>query len=149
MQEVGTQATGPRSIFARILARIKTAAEEEAWGAANMAAHKRVQFQVCLFDAEIEATIGSSGATHRVVNQVEREIYGITSKNQMRFTKEFPIHLVEFGAWWQAIGVQELWKTIQQHVIHFRYPKMHLVSYISESIRQMGSGNNFTTDSSD
>jgi hypothetical protein len=80
------------------------------------------------------------------VNQLERETYGITSKDQMRFTKEFYICLVKFEVWWHAISVQVLGKTIKQHIIHFGYPKMHLVSHISESIQQMGSGNNFTTD---
>jgi len=67
----------------------------------------------------------------------------------MRLTKEFSIRLVEFEASWQAISVQELWKPIEQGVIHFGYPKMHLVSNISESIRRMGSGDNFTTYSSE
>jgi hypothetical protein len=53
--------------------------------------------------------------------------------------------LIEFKAWWQAIGVQELRKTIKQRVFHFGYPKMYLVSNISESIQRMGSGDNFTT----
>jgi len=78
-----------------------------------------------------------------------REIHGITLKDQMRFTKQFSISLVEFEAWWQGIGVQELWKTIEQLVIHFGYPNMHLVSHISESIRRMGSGDNFTSDISE
>jgi hypothetical protein len=78
------------------------------------------------------------------VNQLESVIYGITSKDQMRFTTEFFIRLVEIEAWWQAIDVQKLRKTIEQRVIHFRYPKMHLVRQISESIWQMGSGDNFT-----
>jgi len=56
LQEVGTKAPGPRSIFAKKLAEMKTAAEEEAYGAVNMTADKRLQFQVCLSDAEIEAT---------------------------------------------------------------------------------------------
>src|SRR5258705_13475975 len=34
-------------------------------------------------------------------------------------------------------------------MIHFGYPKMHLVSHISEAIRRMGSGDNFTTDISE
>jgi len=135
LQEVGTKATRPRSIFAKKLAEMKTAAEEEAYGAVNMTADKHVQFQVCLSDAEIEATTWSISDTERVVNQLEREIYGITLKDQMLFRKEFSICLVEFEAWWQAIGVQELRKTIEQHVIHFGYAKMHLVSHISESIR--------------
>jgi len=84
---------------------MKTAAEEEAYGAVNMTGDKSVQFQVYLSDAEIEATTWSSADTDRVVNQLEREIYVITSKDQMRFTKEFSICLVEFEAWWQAIGV--------------------------------------------
>jgi len=49
--------------------------------------------------------------------------------------KEFSIRLVEFEARWQAVGIPELWKTIEQRVIHFGYPMMHLVSHISESIQ--------------
>jgi len=135
LQEVGTKATGPRSIFAKQLVQMMTAAEEEAYGAVNMTADKRVQFQVCLSDAEIEATTRSISDTDRVVNQLERETYGIPAKDQMRFTKEFSIRLGEFEAWWQAIGVRELRKTIESRLIHFGYPKMHLVSHISESIR--------------
>ena len=59
---------------------------------------------------------------------------------------EFCIHMIEFEAWWETIGVQALQKTIEQRVIHFRYPNMHLVSHISESIQRMGSGDNFTSD---
>jgi len=149
LQEVGTKATGPRSIFAKKLAQMKTAAEEGAYGAVNMTADKRVQFQVCLSDAEIGATTWSIADADRVVNQLEREIYGITSKDQMRFTKEFSICLVEFEAWWQAFDVQEHRKSIEQRVIHFGYPMMHLVSHVSESIPQIGSGDNLTTDISE
>jgi len=63
----------------------------------------------------------------------------------MQFTKGCSILLVEFEARWQAIGIQELQKTIEQRVIHFGYPMIYLVSHISQSIRRMGSGNNFTT----
>jgi hypothetical protein len=100
-----------------------------------MTANKSVQFQVCLSNAEIEATTWSIADMDHVVNQLEREIYGITSKDQMLFPKEFSIRLVEFEAWWQIIGVQEFRKTIEQRVIQFGYPKMHLVSHKSESIR--------------
>jgi len=149
LQEVGTNAAGPRSIFAKTLAQRKTTAEKEAYGAVNMTADKRVQFQVCLSDGEIEATTWSIADMDCNVNQLEREIYGITSKGQMQFTKEFSICLVEVDASWQAIDVQELRKTLQQHVIHFGYPKMHLVSPILESIRRMCSVDNFTTDISE
>jgi len=54
-----------------------------------------------------------------------------------------------FEAWWHAIGVLELWKTIKQHVIHFGYPKMHLRSHISESLQRMGSGAMTSTDISE
>jgi len=56
LQEVGTKATSPRSIFAKQLAVLKTAAENEASGAANMSADKPLQFQIHLSDAETEAT---------------------------------------------------------------------------------------------
>jgi len=148
-QEVRTKATGPRSTFAKKLAQMKTAAEEEVNGAVNMTADKPVEFQVRLSDAETEATTWSMADTVRIVSQLEREIYGITLNEQMWFKKEFSIHFIKFEAWWQAISVQELWKPIEQHVIHFGYAMMHLVSHISESIRRMGSGDNFTTDISE
>jgi hypothetical protein len=132
LQEVGTKATGPRSTFAKKLAQMKTAAEEEVYRAGNMTTDKRAEFQVRLSEAETEATTWSIADTDRIVSQLEREIYGITSNEQMQFKKEFSIRLVEFEAWWQAIGVQEHRKTIAQCVIHFGYPKMHLVSHISE-----------------
>jgi len=149
LQEVGTKATGPRSIFAKKFAPMKTAEEEKAYVAANTTADKHVQFLVCLSDAEIETTTWSITDMDRVVTQLKRENYGITLKDQIRFIKEFSICLVEFEACWQAIGVQELWTTIGQRAIHSRYPKMHLVSHISESIRGMGAGDNYTTDISE
>jgi len=146
LQEVGTKGTGPRSKFAKQLALMKTAAEDEVYGAANMTADKRLQFRIRLSDAETDATTWSLADTERVTNQLEREIYGITSNEQKRLKKEFSIRIIEFEAWWEPIGIQALWRTIEQRVIHFGYPKMHIVSHISVSIRWMGSGDNFTTD---
>jgi hypothetical protein len=85
LQEVGTKATGPRSNFAKELAPKKTAAEDEAYGAANMTANKRLQFWLRLSDAETETTTWSLADTERVTIQMEREIYGITSNEQKRF----------------------------------------------------------------
>ena len=134
MQEVGTKAPGPSSIFSKKLAQINTAAEEEADCAVNLTADKRVKFQVYLSDVEIEPTTWNIADMDRVVNQLVTEIYGITSNNHMQFTKEFGTSLVEFEVWWHPIGIQELQKTIEQHVIYFGYPKMNLVSHISEPI---------------
>jgi len=149
LQEVGTKAIGPRSIFAK-----KTCSNEDCWGkrglwAVNMTADMCVQFQVCLSDVEIEDTPWSIADTNCIVNQLEREICDITSKDQMRFTKEFSIRLVEFEAWWQAIRLQELGKTTEQHVIHFGCPKLHFMSHMLDSIQRIGSGDNFTTDISE
>jgi len=57
--------------------------------------------------------------------------------------------LIKLEVWWKAIGVQELRRTIKEHLIHFGYLKMNLVSNISESIGQMGTSNSFTTDISE
>jgi len=149
LQEVGTKATGPRSKFAKDLALMKAAAEDEAYGAANMTSNKRHQFQIYLSDAETEATTWSLADTERVTNQLEREIYGITSNEQKRFKTEFSIRLIEFEVWWETISIQAFRQSIEQRVIHFGYPKLHLVSHISESIRRMGSGDNITTDISE
>jgi hypothetical protein len=135
LQTVGSEATGPRSIFAKQLALMKTAAEHEDYGAANMSAGNRLQFQNRLSDAEPEATTWSLADMEHVTCQLEREIYGNTSNEQMQFKKEFSIHLIKLEAWWETIGIQALRKTIEQRVIHFRYPKMHLVNLITESIR--------------
>jgi len=53
LQEVGTKVTSPRTIFAKILFIMKTAAEEEAYGVVKMTADKRVQFQDSMSNAEI------------------------------------------------------------------------------------------------
>jgi hypothetical protein len=113
---------------------MKTAAEEEAYGAVTMTANTCVQFQVCLSNTEIEATTWRIPDTDRVVNQLKREIVGITPKFQILFMKKFSIYLVEFEASRHQIGVQELQTTIERFVISFRYPKMHLVSHILETV---------------
>jgi hypothetical protein len=63
----------------------------------------------------------------------------------MWFKQQLSIRWMGFQAWWLPIGVQKLGNTIKQHVILFRYPMLHLVSHISESIRQVSSSNNFIT----
>jgi hypothetical protein len=149
LREVGTRVTGPRSTFAKNLAQIKTATEEEVSGVTNMAAENRVKFDVHISYAETEATTWSIADTDRIVHQPKREIYSITSNEQICFKRQLSIRLIEFEASWKAIGIQELQKMIKQRGIHFGYPKMHLVSHISESIGQMGSGDNFTSDLSE
>jgi hypothetical protein len=78
MQEVGTKAISPRSKFRKELALKTTATEDGAYGAANMTANKRLQFEACLSAAETEATTWILADMDGVTNQLEREIYGIT-----------------------------------------------------------------------
>jgi hypothetical protein len=85
LQEVRTKATGPRRIIAKDLALMKAPAEDEVYGAANITADKRLQFQIRLSDAETEATTWSLADTERVIIQLEREIYSFTSNEQKRF----------------------------------------------------------------
>jgi hypothetical protein len=113
LQKVGTKATGPRSKFSKELARKKIPTEDETYGAANMAPDKRLQFQIRQFDAETDATTWSLADMERVTNQLEREIYGITSNEWKRFTTEFSIRMIEFEAWWETISIQALQKTIE------------------------------------
>ena len=56
LQTVGTKATVPRSLFAEHLSLIKTAAEDDAYRAANMTADNQLQFQIDLSNAETGAT---------------------------------------------------------------------------------------------
>jgi len=114
-----------------------------------MNANKQLQFQIRLADAETEATTWSLADTECVTTQLEREIYGITSNEQKWFKEELSIHLIEFEAWRETIGIQVLRKITKQYVIHFTYPMMHHASHISESVQGMGSAYNFTTDISE
>jgi len=114
-----------------------------------MSTDKRLGFHIHLSDAETEAKTWSWADSECVTNQLEREIYGITSNEQMRFKREFSPCWTKFEAWWETIGIQALQKTIEQRVIHFRYPKIHLVSHIVEAIWRMCSSDNFTTDISE
>jgi len=98
LQEVQTKATGPRSKFAKEIALKKADAEDEAYGAANMTADKWLQFRLRLSGAETEATTWSLADTECVTNQLERDIYGITSNEQKRFKTEFSICLIGFEA---------------------------------------------------
>jgi len=66
---------------------MKPAVQVVADGAANITADKHVQFQIRLSDAEIETTTWSIADMDNVVNQLEREIYGVNLKDQMRFVK--------------------------------------------------------------
>jgi hypothetical protein len=117
--EVGTNATGTRSTFAKKLARINTAMEEEIYGAANLTANKYVEFIVGLSDAKTEATSWSIADTDCIADQLKQEISGITSNEQSGCLRELSICLIEFEASWKAICIQELQKTIKQHVFNF------------------------------
>jgi len=114
-----------------------------------MTTDKRLQFQIRLSNAQTEATAWSLADTERVTIQLQKEIYGNTSNRQKRFKKECLTRLTEFESWFETIGIQALQNTIEQSVIHFGYPKMHVGSQISESIGRMGSGDTFTTDISE
>jgi len=78
---------------------MKTSAEDEACGAANLTADKWLQFQNCLSDVETEATTWSLADTEWITHQLEREISGITSNEENWFKKEFSIRLIKFEAW--------------------------------------------------
>jgi hypothetical protein len=126
-----------------------TAAKEEVYGALYITANKRVEFLAHLSDAEAEAASWCIADDDRIVSQLQREIYSIPSKEQMSCKKELYIRMIEFETWRQAIRLQELQNTIKQDVIIFSNPKMHLMSHISQSIWQMCSGNNSTTNISE
>jgi hypothetical protein len=63
-----------------------------------MTADMRLQFQIRLSVAETEATTWSLAGMERVTNQLEREIYGITSNEQKRFNNKFCIRSIEYEA---------------------------------------------------
>ena len=64
-----------------------------------------MEFLLHLSNAETETTTWGIADTDHVVNQWEREIFDITSNEQMQFKKEFSIYLIECEAWWHATGI--------------------------------------------
>jgi hypothetical protein len=100
-------------------------------------------------DAETEATTWSLADTEHASLQLEREIYGITLNEQKWVMMEFSIRLIKFQASCGTICIQALRKIIEKHVLPFSNPKLHPVSHILDSIRQMGSGHRFSTDISE
>ena len=97
-----------------------------------MTTNKRPRFQIRLSDAQMEATTRSLADTERVTHQLESEMYGITSNEQKRFKKEFSVRLIQFESWRETIGIQALQIIIEQCIIHFGYPEIHLFINISE-----------------
>jgi hypothetical protein len=78
-----------------------------------MTYEKRLQFQICISDAEIKATTWTLADMERIIRKLERVIYGITLNEQRLLKKEFSLCLIEFDAWRQTIGIQALRKTIE------------------------------------
>jgi len=87
LQEVGTMTTSPRSTYVKRFAPMKTLAGDEVSGAVNITADICMDFRLYLSNAETEATTWSLAKKNHIVSQAEREIYGITSNEQMQFKK--------------------------------------------------------------
>lgn len=128
---------------------MKAAAADDDYRVANMTTDKGVDFQFHLSNAKPDTTSWSIADTDRTVNQLDSEIYGIILNEQTQFKMTLSICVAIFDACWQALRVQELQKTIEQHVSYIRNVKMSLMSHILERIWWMGSGNDFTTDISE
>jgi len=94
-----TETTGPRGTFAKNLAQMKSAKEKEVNRVVHMAANKHVESQVHLSDPETEVGVWSIADKDKFVSQLEREIHGITSNEQIQFNKELNIHLIQYEAW--------------------------------------------------
>jgi len=148
-RKLGLREQVPEAQSPKKFTKMKTASEEEVYGAVNITPNKHVEFQVRSFDAETESTTWCIADADHIVSQLEREINGIPFNEQMRFKKELSTCLIKFGVWWQAISVQELRKPTEQRVMHFGFPKMRLVSHISELIWLIGYGDHCTTDISE
>jgi len=50
---------------------------------------------------------------------------------------------------WAQARIDREYEKLRVEVYHFQFPKMHLLSHISDSIRRMGSPDNFSTDVSE
>jgi hypothetical protein len=110
------------------IVKIRVAVEAEVYGAHKINAAKCKQFQAHLDHTEIDDRDSIT------TDNLEREIYGITAAQQHLFKRTFSKRMAEFETLWEQHGIHELRKALEHQIVHFGYPKMHLVSHISESI---------------
>jgi len=75
---------------------MQDASEDEAYRRVNMTHDQQLELQNCLSDNETEARTWNMAGTERIIDQLERENYTITSCERKRFNKEFSIRLIEF-----------------------------------------------------
>jgi len=118
--------------------QIKAVAEDQVDQMANMTSGKHIEFDFCLYDAEIQATAWSIPNNDSVTGCLQYEIQGITSNVQKLLNKKLTIWLIEFEALQEDIGIQMVQKAIEYHIMVFPYSMMILGSLISEPIWQMG-----------
>jgi len=149
LQEVRTKTTGPRSMFTKIVSPMRTATDVEGCRVANVTIDKCVQFQICLFVAETEATSWSLADIECFTGQHGRDIYGTTLNGEKQFRKKLSVCLIELEAWSKTISILVLLQVIKKCIIHFGYPCMHLVTHIFMSIWTMGGRDFLTNDSSE
>jgi hypothetical protein len=50
---------------------------------------------------------------------------------------------------WTEARINREYENLRTEIYNFQFPYMHLLSHITESIRQMGSTDNFSTDVSE
>jgi hypothetical protein len=79
----------------------------------NITPKKRLQCQDLPSNPETVGMTWSLSDSECVTIQLERDLYGITSKEQKLFKKEFFTCWVLFEAWWETIGIQMLCKNIE------------------------------------
>ena len=74
----------------------------------------------------------------------------VTDARKRKFNMLWERKLKEAGErGWAQARIDREYERLRAEVYHFQFPKMHLLSHISESIRRMGSPDNFSTDVSE
>lgn len=87
-QEVRTNATGPRSIFPKQLDQMNNAIDYKSCRVANITPDNGVQYLICIFLAETDASTWSVADLESTADRQGREIYGITSNEQHKLKME-------------------------------------------------------------
>jgi len=147
LQDVRTKTTSARSIFANTVTLKAAATGVDGCGVADMTTDQYIQWQICIFIAETDATSWSLSDIVWFTGLWESEIFSTTVNWEKLFRKELSICLIEIKASWKAISIQQLLKAIETCISHCRYPYTHSVTNLFLSILKMGAGDNLTSDS--
>jgi hypothetical protein len=107
------------------------------------------EFDELLDQAHHSAIHLSDAKRLQIVQQLEREIFGVTESAQFQYKAALSEKMHKFDEDWVSRKGPAMRSRLEDQFYHFAKPKMHLLSHYKSSIIRMGAPDNFSTDISE